>query len=98
MESIAAMDEGDMVIKQWVWLILECAPCRRKRCLICNGRGAMLTDLQISSNCCMVQRRWASKQREVVRVLSRYPPPGRGSPYDREPIWWPPIERDVNEK
>ena len=45
----------------------------------------------IRSRWCLVQRRWASGHSEAVRAVPRYPP-GRGSSWERAPIWWPPIE------
>ena len=76
MDSTFTRAEWDMPIMQQMWFILECAPYSKRRCLMCEDRGAMFTALQISSNYCLVQRRWASGQREDVRAVPRYPPGG----------------------
>ena len=64
MESISAMAERDMTIRQWMGFIFECTPYSKRRCLMSKGSGALLTALQMSSSGCMVPRMCASGQRD----------------------------------
>ena len=46
---------------------------------MCEGQGGLLTALQMSSICCLVYRRCAYRQWEVVRDVPKYPSPPGGA-------------------
>jgi hypothetical protein len=70
-ESIEVIAAGERAMRQWVCIILELAPYRRRRCLILGGRGVVSTALLMVVMTSSVHMRWALGQREAVSAVTR---------------------------
>jgi hypothetical protein len=75
MEFIAA---GDRAMRQFVCIVLELAPYRRRRCLMFGGKGVVSTALLMLAMTSSVYLRWGLRQRDAVSAVPMYPP-GSGS-------------------
>jgi hypothetical protein len=84
-ESIFRMAVGERAMRQWVCVIFECVPYRRRRYFIWGGKGMFPSAFPICRSCAFVQWRCASGERDAVRDGPRYPP-GRGSSWVKEPM------------
>ncbi len=70
-ESTAIIDAGERAIRQWVCIILELAPYRRRRCLMFAGNGVLSTALLIGDITPSLHWRWALGLSDVVSGVPR---------------------------